>query len=59
MTATGQQPSGEILANQAVRTIQKVLGCISRVGVTRAPEPRKPLISTTKPGPQNNYGRGF
>ena len=71
MTATGQQPPGERLANQAKEAIQRALGGISRVGVTRAPEPRKPLISTpapeprkplistTKPGPQNNYGRGF
>lgn len=59
MTATGQQPSGERFVKQAGEVIQNVLGGISRVGVTRAPEPRKPLISTTKPGPQNNYGRGF
>ena len=71
ITATGQEPPGQILVNKAVRTIQNALGGISRVGVTRAPEPRKPLISTpapeprkplistTKPGPQNNYGRGF
>ena len=95
MTATGKEPIGNRLAGQAGQAIGNFVRGINPKALksTPAPEPRKPLVSTTKPkpsglvdvstaekasqnlpgsrvykerqgqaakpGPSNNFGRGF
>lgn len=61
MTATGKEPIGNRLAGQAGQAIGNFVRGINPKALksTPAPEPRKPLVSTPKPGPSNNFGRGF
>jgi len=58
MTATGGEPVGDRLIRQVGSAISGALGGRAKVKSTNAPQ-RKPLVSTPKPGPSNNFGRGF
>ena len=59
MSATGKEPAGDRLVRQAGQAIGKFLGSRGVQKIEPAPPQRKPLVSTTKPGPSNNFGRGF
>ena len=59
MTATGKEPAGDRLVRQAGQAIGNFLGSRGVVKSEPAPPERKPLISTQKKGPENNFGRGF
>jgi hypothetical protein len=59
MTATGKEPAGDRFVRQAGETIGRFLGSRGVQKIEPAPPQRKPLGSTTKPGPSNNFGRGF
>ena len=58
MSASGKEPAGDALVRRAGEAISGVLGNRGRVQSTTT-QPRKPLVSTSKPGPSNNFGRGF
>jgi hypothetical protein len=59
MTATGKEPPGDRFVRQAGETIGRFLGSRGVQKIEPAPPQRKPLVSTSKPGPSNNFGRGF
>lgn len=58
ITAGGKEPVGDAMMRRAGQAISGVLGGKGRVQSTTV-QPKKPLVSTQKPGPSNNFGRGF
>lgn len=58
MSASGKEPIGDKLMRKAGSAIRGAFSGKGRLQSTTTPQ-RKPLMSKEKPGPSNNFGRGF